>query len=164
MARLGKLLSTGHKIVDVLLIHPMHSAWVSYDGTNNDELQHLDAQFVRACELLGGTHIDYHLGDETILARHGSLNADGTLQVGKCRYTAVVVPDCLTLDRKTVELLAGFAAAGHPLVKLGRWPQLCAGRADEAVTALGAQAVAADNIPSLRKILVPVLKLSLIHI
>ena len=38
----------------------MHSAWVSYDGTNNDELQHLDAQFVRACELLGGTHIDYH--------------------------------------------------------------------------------------------------------
>jgi len=158
LARLGKLLSTGHKIVDVLLIHPMHSAWVSYDGTNNDELQHLDAQFVRACELLGGTHIDYHLGDETILARHGSLNADGTLQVGQCRYTAVVVPDCLTLDRKTVELLAGFAAAGHPLVKLGRWPQLCAGRADEAVTALGAQAVAADNIPSLRKILVPVLK------
>jgi hypothetical protein len=158
LARLGKLLSTGHKIVDVLLIHPMHSAWVSYDGTNNDELQHLDAQFVRACELLGGAHIDYHLGDETLLARHGSLNADGTLQVGKCRYTAVVVPDCLTLDRKTVELLAGFAAAGHPLVKLGRWPQLCAGRADEAVTALGAQAVAADNIPSLRKILVPVLK------
>lgn len=158
LARLGKLLSTGHKIVDVLLIHPMHSAWVSYDGTNNDELQHLDAQFVRACELLGGTHIDYHLGDETILARHGSLNADCTLQVGKCHYTAVVVPDCLTLDRKTVELLAGFAAAGHPLVKLGRWPQLCAGRADEAVTALGAQAVAADNIPSLRKILVPVLK------
>ena len=157
LARLGKLLSTGHKIVDVLLIHPMHSAWVSYDGANNDELQQLDAQFVRACELLGGAHIDYHLGDETLLARHGSLNADGTLQVGQCRYTAVVVPDCLTLDRKTVELLAGFAAAGHPLVKLGRWPQLCAGRADEAVTALGAQAVAADDIAALREVLAPAL-------
>ena len=111
LARLGKLLSTGKKKVDVLLIHPMHSAWVSYDGTNNDELQQLDAQFVRACELLGGAHIDYHLGDETLLARHGSLNADGTLQVGQCRYTAVVVPDCLTLDRRTAELLAGFAEA-----------------------------------------------------
>lgn len=157
LARLGKLLSTGHKIVDVLLIHPMHSAWVSYDGTNNDELQHLDAQFVRACELLGGAHIDYHLGDETLLARHGSLNADGTLQVGKCRYTAVVVPDCLTLDRKTVELLAGFAAAGHPLVKLGRWPQLCAGRPDATLAALGTRAAAADDIAALREVLAPAL-------
>lgn len=160
LARLGKLLSTGHKIADVLLIHPMHSAWVSYDGTNNDELQQLDAQFVRACELLGGAHIDYHLGDETLLARHGSLNADGTLQVGRCRYTAVVLPDCLTLDRRTAELLAGFAEGGRPLVKLGRWPQLCAGRPDAALAALGTRAVAADDIAALREVLAPALTAS----
>lgn len=158
LSRLGKLLSTGHKLVDVLLLHPMHSGWVSYDGTNNEELRHLDEEFVRACELLGGAHIDYHLGDETILARHGSLNADGTLQVGRCRYCAVVVPDCLTLDSSTVKLLEGFAKAGHPLVRLGRWPQLCAGRPDAALAALESSAIFAADLPALRSILLPVMQ------
>lgn len=136
IARLGQLLGEHKKEIDVLLIHPMHSGWISYDGTNNPEIQALDQAFVQACELLSGAHIDYHLGDEVILRRHGKLLPDGSLQVGCYSYRAVVVPDCLTLDRSTLRLLQAFVRAGHPLIRLGHGPDLCEGEASPEVEAL----------------------------
>lgn len=127
IARLGQLLGENKKHIDVLLLHPMHSGWISYDGTNNAEIQALDHAFIQACELLSGSHIDYHLGDEVILRRHGKILPDGTLQVGQYTYHAVVIPECLTMDASTLHLLQTFAKAGHPLIRLGQWPQMCEG-------------------------------------
>lgn len=157
LARLGKLLSTSEKLVDVLLLHPMHSGWVSYDGTNNEELKKLDDSFAATCNLLSGAHLDYHLGDEVVMARHATLLTDGRIGIGRCAYSAVVLPDCLTLDSKTTALLTAFAAAGHPILYTGHWPTLCEGRPSEALTRLAAQALAveADDIRHLRALLCP---------
>lgn len=155
LARLGQMLSEGKKHIDVLMIHPMHSGWVSYDGTNNEEIRALDEAFIHATLMLSGSHIDYHFGDETILKRHGRLLPDGRLQVGEYTYRAIVVPSSITLDRNTVDLLNGFHSAGHTLVKLGQWPILCEGETCDELEKLGEKAMEVHNIKELRHALLP---------
>lgn len=158
LARLGKLLSNGKKHIDVLMLHPMHSGWISYDGTQNEEISRLDRDFAEATEFLSGAHIDYHLGDETILRRHGKALPDGRIQVGNYAYGAVVVPSCLTMDAHTLQLLEAFTGAGHPLVQLGSWPSLCEGEKSERVVALQNKAVAVSTDKELHTLLAPVLE------
>ena len=153
IARLGQLLGEHQKEIDLLLLHPMHSGWISYDGTNNSEIQALDQTFVQACELLSGAHIDYHLGDEVILRRHGKILPDGTLAVGRYTYRAVVVPGCLTIDRSTLRLLQAFVQAGHPLICLGRTPTLCEGVPSPEVEALMARGQSARTVEELHLLL-----------
>jgi len=130
LARLGVLLTSGKARADVLLLHPMKSAWVSYDGTNNKEIKALDDDFVHASCLLSGIHVDYHYGDETIIARHGSV--EGSLfKVGRCAYRLVVMPSMLSLDSTTVDLLLEFAQNGGRIISIGTFPALCEGRQDE---------------------------------
>jgi hypothetical protein len=54
MARLSTLLIEGKKIVEVLLLHPMHTGWITYDGTDNPAIQHYDAAFSDATKTLSG--------------------------------------------------------------------------------------------------------------
>lgn len=158
LARLGQLLGDNHKFINVLMLHPMHSGWVSYDGVNNPEIQALDAEFVRATELLSGAHIDYHLGDEEILHRHGRILTDGRLQVGQYVYSAVVVPSCLTIDRTTLNFLQQMAEHGLPLIRLGQWPKMCEGVEDKAVCVLEKQSVLVNTVQELHDILDPYLE------
>ncbi len=149
LARLGQMLSGGKKCIDVLLLHPMHSGWVSYDGTNNEEIKQLDADFVKATLLLSGGHADYHLGDETILRRHARVLCDGRVQVGDYTYSVIAIPSAVSVDATTVSLLTQFAAAGHPLLALGQWPLLCEGEPCEQLQELGRQAVAVSSLEDL---------------
>ncbi len=157
LARMGQLLGEGEKAVDVLMIHPMRSAFLAYDGENNDQIRQLDQDFMAACELLSGAHIDYHFGDEAILARHGRLLPDGRLGVGQRAYQAVVLPSCLSLDSTTIELLTRFALEGRPLIYLGSWPTTCQGRPHAALAALRAKATHAANVAALHQALTGVL-------
>lgn len=80
LAGLGVLLTSGKPVVKVLMLHPMKSAWIAYDGTNTEELKKLDQDFIKASELLSGLHIDYHYGDETIIRKYGkNVGEDGEL-------------------------------------------------------------------------------------
>lgn len=130
LARLTVLMTEGEKLVDVLLIHPMHSGWISYDGKNNAVLKKLDEDFIRACETLSGLHTDYHLGDEDIMKKHASVRGN-TLHVGGFGYKAVILPSMLTIDRFTLELLLDFAAKGGILLSFGKFPTLCEGRKED---------------------------------
>lgn len=129
LARLGVALAEGRPAADILLLHPMHSGWVLYDGTNNDELQKLDADFVRASEALSGLHAQYHYGDETLLRRHGAVEG-GMLRVGQCVYRAVVMPSMHTIDESTLTLLMDFSRKGGLIVSAGRFPDTVQGRED----------------------------------
>ncbi|MEG1926850.1 MAG: glycosyl hydrolase, partial [Ruthenibacterium sp.] len=150
LARLGQMLSQGKKCIDVLMLHPMHSGWVSYDGTNNDEIKQLDADFVNATQLFAGAHVDYHLGDEIILRRHGKVLSDGRIQVGAYAYGAVVMPSALSVDANTVSILKRFSASGRPILSVGQWPLLCEGEASAVLTQLQAQVVSVHTAEQVR--------------
>jgi hypothetical protein len=149
IARLGLFLSEGESAARALLLHPIRSGWVMYDGQGYDAaMRKLDADFERAAEWLSGGHIEYHLGDETIIEAHGSVepgSAGGpAFVVGRGRYEAVVLPSMACLASKTLELLLAFAKAGGTIVSLGDLPSLVDGRPDPRLDELKAVARRTD--------------------
>lgn len=116
--RLGAALSMGKEHVNALVIHPMHSAYLRYkreeDAGSIWELEDALSTLIRE---LSANQILYHLGDETIMARHGFVS-EGKMHVGRCAYDVVVLPLCYTLDSTTVQLLKEFLAQGG---KLAAW-------------------------------------------
>jgi hypothetical protein len=139
VARLGLFLSEGRSAAKVLLLHPIRSGWVMYDGRDYDDaMRELDADFVRAADWLSGGHVEYHLGDETIIEAHGSIRCPGAglgagaaFVVGDCAYDAVVLPSLRCMGDATLSLLLEFAQSGGDIVSIGAFPALAAGRPDE---------------------------------
>ena len=123
-ARLTAALTPGQPVRDVLMIHPVESAWglVHQDQEPSPLLQQIDDAFQQIIRDLTGEHYDFDLGDESLLVRHGSVSKGGELVVGKMNYRLVVVPPCITLRKSTLALLEEFAAAGGALVFVGRTP------------------------------------------
>lgn len=130
--RLGAWLTRGRPVRDVLLIHPIESAWGAFrasasQGTVIDSP--LQAPLDRITATLTGEHIDWDFGDESLLARYGKATAAG-FRVGRMVYPLVVVPPCFTLRASTVALLRGYLAAGGEVLFVGRRPSRIDGRKD----------------------------------
>jgi len=137
-ARLGKLIAESDEAADVLLLHPMHTGYIAYNGGGNPMLAKYDSALVQALQILSGNHIGYHLGDEVIMKNHAAVEGNA-LRVGLCRYHTVILPSMLTLDASTFELLREFDANGGMILALGEKPcridgeyseELCAFMAD----------------------------------
>ncbi|MEG2350736.1 MAG: glycosyl hydrolase, partial [Hungatella sp.] len=126
LARLCVALSEGDQMADVLLIHPMKSGYVAYDGTRTEEIRLLDDEFTKISEYLSGAHISYHFGDETILHKYGGVT-DGCFVVGKIPYKTVILPHMYAIEGKTVELLLHFFAAGGQILSVGDFPGYSSG-------------------------------------
>lgn len=132
LSRVGVALSSGKNAARVLMLHPMKSAWIAYNGTNTDALAKLDRDFIKACEILSGLHIDYHLGDETIMSKYACVNGR-KLKVGQCEYDAVVMPSMLSIDASTVKMLDQFVNNGGRVISIGDFPLLSNGVYDGAI-------------------------------
>ena len=120
--KLGYLLSNSREQADVLLIHPIHSAYLTFDRQNDEASVRAVAEpFDALIERLGARGIGHHYGDERLMEKYGSV-ADGRLVIGQCRYSCVLIPDCDTLDHSTVALLQDFLAQGGRLLFAGKRP------------------------------------------
>jgi len=117
-ARLGAALTAGRHRADLLVLHPIGSAWALHDPGTDAPVERLNNALVRLSEGLLHLQRDFDYGDETILARHGEVE-DGRLRVGACSYAAVIVPPSVTWRSSTVDLLSQFAGAGGILIFAG---------------------------------------------
>ena len=159
MSRLLSVLSEGTPVTDVLIIHPMSSAWAQYSPLDHAPVEELDRRLRGLVDFVLASHADFHFGDELILERKGR-TAGGELMVGDCRYRLVVVPDATNLRKSTVRLLARFLEAGGKVVFAGRVPQLVDGEPSDDVAALARKcprvdAATARGRTALRKALAP---------
>ena len=111
---LGYLLANSREVVDTLLIYPMRSAYTGYDPQRADSLEKLEKGFRTISGALHAEGVLHHYGDEALIRKYGSVR-NGKLKIGKCSYSAVVVPDVELLDESTVNLLDEFAKAGGKL-------------------------------------------------
>ena len=135
MARLSYVLSQGKRVVDILVVHPMGSAWAVYRPDAGRAVDRLDQALDRLLMTLMRNQRDFHLGDELLMAKGGACEAhvvtgeDGPrLVVGKMAYRVVIVPPGVTLAADTVRLLHEFAAAGGPVLAIEPRPTLVNGR------------------------------------
>jgi hypothetical protein len=109
---LGCMLAMGNEVADTLVVHPLHSAWLTYQRINSaSSVKDLDDAFERLVKLLSDNQITYHFGDENIMAEFGEV-IRGKLRIGKHDYSRVIVSACDTLDSATVNLLTEFKQSG----------------------------------------------------
>lgn len=121
MGRLCLTLSCGNEVADVLLVHPMRSGFIIYDGTRTEEMRIVDRKLIETTELLSGLHISYHFGDETIIEKYGVVK-DSNFMVGDMSYKTVILPHMYAIDKVTVLLLNAFANNGGTIISLGQFP------------------------------------------
>jgi hypothetical protein len=129
------LLDSGTDIAPLLVIHPMHSAYILDMPFDDWELMEYSEQFDAFTEELNAHHILHHYGDETIMAHFGSVEGN-TLRVGECSYQAVLLPNVINLTTNTVMQLLQFAECGGKIYSIGRAPAFENGRKTHAIQKL----------------------------
>lgn len=145
-ARFGVLM-TAAPLCDVLVLHPIESAWLlahigwaKWITCNDENVARLEQAYAQLFDFLTGDHIDFDYGEEEMLGRLAAVEYDAAgrplLRVGKMRYRVVVVGGLLTLRAGTLALLGRFAAAGGSVIFAGEAPTLLDGRPSEAPAAL----------------------------
>ena len=145
-ARLSLMLTQGDALRDLLILHPLTSAWTMMgadpyrgDGWFDEEnIRAVDAygrEFSAVLQQFLDEHHDFDLGDETILAEKGVAEATA-LRVGCAAYRAVVVPPVQSLFVTTVQLLEQVLDAGVPVILIGDPPTMIEGVPDARITAL----------------------------
>ena len=125
-ARIGKILSEGTSGTEVILLHPMHSAWMLYNGEESKEIIEYGQAFEEISQSMSDYHIDYHYGDEEIIRKYGKIK-DNFFIVGDCTYKAVVIPDMMNIEKTTADLLFEFVKHGGKIYSVGKMPDYISG-------------------------------------
>lgn len=115
MSRIGMLLTEGEDGVDTLVLHTQSSLWAEYnmDGMLLKEWEQNEWNDT-LCSImtkLEQKHINFHLGDETIMERHGRVE-DGKLVIGCKKYSKVIVPPHVAMLDTTAKLLDEYKKQG----------------------------------------------------
>jgi hypothetical protein len=130
---------------DILVLHPIASAWTDYipyaDEWPSQEAQRRvgkvwNDQLVAVMQNLLELHRDFDFGDEMILEKHAAVSdcLPGLLAVAaKGLYRLVVVPPSQTWSMATVVLLRRFLDAGGKVLFVGQTPTLVDAEPNEKV-------------------------------
>lgn len=149
-ARLSAALAQGQQVNPVLVLEPTTTAWM-YQGEEG-QLRQLGKSFLELVTALERSQVEYDLGSEDILARHGAVGLSG-LRVGRRCYRTVILPPLLeTMNTKTLKLLRQFLAAGGTVLSGGPPPGRIDGALSEEARTLAAssrwQETTVDRIPA----------------
>ncbi len=121
-SRMGMLLAEGGICCDVLVLHTISTAWTL---RGNDSLRHTidlyNYELIKIGNELDKNQILYHLGDERLMSRYGSVDGK-KLHVCKMSYSTVIVPPSVIIDRDTYKLLKEFSDNGGNLIFIGEVP------------------------------------------
>jgi hypothetical protein len=139
--RLSAAMSHGRQINSVLLIEPTTSAWMyqlhDFDFyripmRQDPRMKEIGDRFQDLVNLLERAQVEYDIGCEDILMRHGDVPADlkvPWLVVGRRAYDTVILPPCTeNLNEKTMRLLEEYAKMDGRVLCCGGPPQLVDGR------------------------------------
>ncbi len=124
LARCCCAISVGKFAPEVLLLHPISTAWTVWRKGNDDGVRDYDQRFVNVLTLLLQTHRDFDLGDEFVMEWHAAAKGQ-TLSVGQMEYKAVIVPPSKNWGRAALEILKKFRG---PVVFVGEAPTMVDGK------------------------------------
>ena len=137
LTRVTAALTAGEQINEILVIEPTTTAWM-YNSTARDipELTRLGDSFQGLVTELEKAQVEYDIGCEDVIARHGSVQTN-SLRVGQRSYRTVVLPPLTeNLEAKTVALLEQFGKAGGKIMACGAPPDRVDGARSDRPTAL----------------------------
>lgn len=132
-AELGYLLGESEDNATVAVFCPIRSLYFDYvRGENSVESQNISNSYDELTIKLSKMNISYHIVDETIMSRHGSVK-EGVLTVGKCKYDTVIFPKTLTMDKSSEKLLEEFYRTGGNILFTDGIPEYLEGQPHEYV-------------------------------
>ena len=136
-ARLNTVLTRGKTFVNVGVIHPVESYWMYFgpESTTGAVRANMDTNFENLVSDLLFETIDFDLICESSLGELGNVN-DGKFNVGKMSYSAILVPECKTLRKTTIDLLERFVNMGGKVVFAGDKPLYIDAKEDERINDL----------------------------
>lgn len=132
-ARVNYCMTRGVPLVQVGVIHPIETMWcyqgpADQTGMLRDQLE-TDFKAITEYLLTGGIDFDYL--SEALLADLPWEEEPGTFRCGKMSYRVILVPDCITLRKTTLERLKSFAVGGGTILICGEAPRYVECRQDE---------------------------------
>ena len=127
--RLSLVMSSGQQVNKILVLEPTTTAWMyQNDPSHADKLKHLGDQFQGLLNMLERAQVEYDIGCEDIIARHGSVEGKQFV-VGERKYDFVVLPPLMeNLNGKTMDLLEKYSRAHGGIISVGTIPSLIDGR------------------------------------
>lgn len=158
VSRIGMLIAEGEINHEILVLHSADSAWATFNIHAFEYSRKLCDDMVNTMKCLEENQLQYHLGDATLMERHGKVE-NGKIIIGTQSYSVVVVPPADCLASNTVKLLKEFKAQGGLIIFAGHIPTMVDGKASNDIIELSKECVVTDldnlvsKIPeSLRKI------------
>ena len=170
ITRLSAAMSLGEQRNRVLVIQPTTTAWMyQADAPPAGQLGEIGKSFFDLLMGFERAQVEYDIGCEDVIARHGAVSKPGGQQIGApCRfavgqreYTTVVLPPMTeTLRSETMKLLEEAAPSGLQILSCGPPPLLVDGRPSDRGAKL-AQSLGWQQVDPARatEMLVPVLGL-----
>ena len=144
-ARLNTVLTRGKPVVNIGVIHPIESHWISFGpgDKTSDKMQGAEENFQNITNWLAYGMIDFDFISEALLPEQCSSVTD-KLNVGEMSYSAIIVPGLRTIRRTTFDMLKKFRENGGKLIFCGRYPQLIDAVESDEVKELYDSSVKAD--------------------
>jgi hypothetical protein len=138
--RLSAVLSQGGQINRVLLIEPTTTAWMYQgDSKHRSKLNRIGNEFQNMALSFERAQVEYDIGCEDIIARHGSIEGSSFV-IGQRGYeTVVLTPLTENLNAATVALLERYVESGGKVICRGEPPSYVDGKPSDEVKKLASQ-------------------------
>ena len=128
VARESAFLRAGKPFSDMVLIHPMETAFSLYHAGSplpekeNHSLKAFDRKFNLILRSMLGWQTAFELGDEDTIAEEGAAEENGLFRIGQMTYRTVILPPMTWIRETTLRLLQKYLRAGGRVIVLERFP------------------------------------------
>jgi hypothetical protein len=125
-ARVGCAMTRGKALTRVGVIHPIESYWLCFGpNQSGDEMAFRNQAFSDMSNWLLHGLIDFDFISESLLPGQVTGKQKGKkLQVGKCEYDVIILPNLRTIRSSTLKILRDFSKAGGKVMVAGSAPDL----------------------------------------